>query len=86
MWGVTLYPYILYRHERDDVSDQMFRHELEHVYQIRRDGFFKFYFTWLRDAYRFGYDNIPYEIEAYAVQHEPLTSVEELIKLLDGEV
>jgi len=76
--GKVLYPFVLF--SQSEVSDQLFRHELEHVYQIRRDGFLRFYLTYLYHAIRYGYENIPYEIEARENQSNPLTPAEKNLK------
>lgn len=77
--GVVLYPWMLFKGEPSQVPDYLFRHELQHVYQIQRDGFFKFYFKYLWYLLRHGYLDNPYEVEAFAVQHDPLTDEEQVL-------
>lgn len=74
----VIYPFMFFRQHRVDVSNRLFRHELEHVYQVQRDGWFKFYLGYLWDWLTNGRDyyKIRYEVEARAKEHEPLTSVE----------
>ena len=74
--GKVLYPFVLFSQAQEEVSDQLFRHELEHVYQIRRNGWFKFYFMYLVWAVKYGYLNIPYEIDARLAENTPLTDEE----------
>lgn len=70
--GITIYPFVFY----EGVPDLPLRvHEWTHVFQVRLDGWFKFYFKYLvnyfknrlsgmddYDAYR----SIPYEVEAFS--------------------
>lgn len=79
MWGwqgKVFYPYVLFAQSKEDVTDELFRHELEHVYQVQRMGWWKFYISYLWLAIRHGYDLHPYEVEAVSHQTEPLTTVE----------
>jgi len=74
--GVVLYPYVLFKRPPDETPIRLFRHELQHVYQVRREGWWKFYLTYLWYLLRYGYRNNPYEVEARAVQEDPLTAEE----------
>lgn len=76
MEGIVLYPFVLFRNGPSE-SRYLFRHELEHVYQVRRDGFFKFYIKYIWYNFKVGYWNNPYEAEARAVQNHPLTEQEQ---------
>jgi hypothetical protein len=78
--AIVLYPYVLFRRGKREVSDRLFRHELEHVYQVKRMGWFKFYSTYLWYSLRHGYWNNPYEIEARAMENEPLTDAERALR------
>jgi len=78
--GITIYPFIFFKRSRVEVTDKLFRHEMEHIYQVRRDGWFKFYLTYLIHQRRYGYRNIPYEREANAVEDTPLTEAERRLK------
>ncbi len=78
--GWVLYPFMFLRQAKEDVSDRLFRHEMEHVYQVRRDGWFTFYAKYLWHLYKFGYMDHPYEIEAREKENEPLTTVERFFK------
>ena len=87
--GITLYPYIFLRGDQSDYINgsyynkysSVYRHELEHVYQVREFGYIRFYISYLlfylinlglylshRDAYYF----IPYEIAARKAEVEML--------------
>lgn len=79
--GRVFYPFVLFRKPKRKVPTWLFRHELEHVYQVRRMGWFTFHFTYLIHAIRYGYSNIPAEVEASRVQNTPLTEDEQ--KLFD---
>ena len=68
-----LYPFVFFRYVPDDV---LFRHEMEHVYQIMRDGWLVFYVRYLWWHFLYGYANNPYEIEARERASEPLTKTE----------
>ena len=46
----------------------VFAHELTHIYQNRRDGVNTFVTKYLIDAAQHSYEEIPYEVEAYALQ------------------
>jgi len=83
MWGYAgkvRYPFVLFRDSQNRVSDKLFRHELEHVYQIQREGVLKFYAKYLWYLVRRGYKNVPYEIEARAKARTPLTIDERKLK------
>ena len=73
-------PFMFFRPSRVDTSDVLFRHEMEHMYQVCRDGWLKFYVKYLWYSMRYGYLNNPYEVEARAAENEPLTSAERFFK------
>ena len=70
---MVIYPFMLFRQPKDEVSDTLFRHELQHVYQVRDIGWLRFYAKYLYYSLRYGYMDNPYEIEAYDAQDQPLT-------------
>jgi hypothetical protein len=74
--GKVLYPYVLFAVSKAKVSDRLFRHELQHVYQVWRMGWFGFYLGYLWQGIRHGYKNHPFELEAKKHQHDPLTPKE----------
>jgi hypothetical protein len=71
-WGpfaaITLYPFVFVRMP---VSERTLRHELIHVWQVQRDGWFRFYglyvWRWVRGV---AYRDQPAEIEAYSNDHD----------------
>ena len=75
--GKVLYPFVLF--SQSEVSNQLFRHEMEHVYQIRRDGFLRFYLKYVWYSIH-GYQKNPYEIAAVEMQDNPLTLAEKKLK------
>lgn len=77
---MVLYPWVLFRDPKKFVTDRMFRHEMEHVYQVQNTGWIKFYCLYLWYSLRHGYKQNPFEIEARAVQHRPLTKTERQLK------
>jgi hypothetical protein len=66
--GITIYPFIFYRKPKNQVSDRLRRHEMVHIAQVRRDGWLRFYFNYLRESTRVPYSHISYEKEAYRKQ------------------
>lgn len=83
MWrftGRVLYPFVLFAQSKKDVSHTLFRHELEHVYQVRDMGWVWFHlkYTWL--LIRYGYAKHPFELQATQAQRNPLTEAELALK------
>ena len=78
--GMVIYPYVLFKRGPDEVSDRLFRHELEHYYQVQRVGWWKFYTTYLFYNLTEGYKNNPYEIEARNRENDELTQEERNLK------
>jgi hypothetical protein len=79
MWGYggrALYPFMLFAKSRDDVPDWLFRHELEHIYQAVKLGWWRFHLKYLWYLIRYGYGNNPFELEAVEKSADPLTEVE----------
>lgn len=72
--GMVFGPWVWFRGK--EVDDRLFRHELQHCYQIERKGRLNFYFNYIRLWFRHGYRNHPYEIEAYMAQTERLKVTE----------
>lgn len=72
-----LYPFVLFAKEKKDVPVWLFRHEMEHVYQIMRMGWWTFYIRYLWYVLWKGYTDHPFEVEATERQNEPLTATEE---------
>jgi hypothetical protein len=78
--GITIYPFIFFKQKKEDVSDRLFRHELEHIYQVRAMGWLKFYISYLWIGLRHKHKTHPYEEQARKVQHDPLTEEEQELK------
>ncbi len=78
--GIVLWPFVLFRDHADDVDATLFRHEMEHVYQVLRSGIFVFYFRYLWYHFRYGYDANPYEIEAKTAEKHLLSVAEQRFK------
>jgi hypothetical protein len=57
-------------------ADRLYRHELEHCYQVKRMGRLRFYSTYLWHWVTKGYKKHPYEIEAEEHEEEQLTEQE----------
>ena len=76
----VLYPFVFFRASRTYVSDKLFRHELEHTYQVERDGWLVFYIKWLYYRIKHGYLANPYEVEARLASVQPLTKYERITK------
>lgn len=69
---------------------ELFRHELQHCYQIEKNGVLKFYAKYIYYWFRYGlwwggYKNNPFEVEANAVEKRDLTPLE-LKWYLDGRI
>ncbi len=77
--GVVIGHHIFFADPPDSIPEWTFRHELEHAYQIMREGARKFYWNYFWFQIRLGYHKNPYEIEARAVECIPLTINEEEI-------
>ena len=75
--GLTIYPFVFIKYAKADVGSVL-THEMIHVGQIQKDGWFTFYFKYFMhyfiNLFKFGfnldraYRNIPYEVEAYKMQ------------------
>ncbi len=76
----VLFPFMFFRQAQVDVTDQNFRHEMQHVYQVLRYGWWAFYIKYLWLLYKHGYEAHPYEIEAVASEALPLTADERYFK------
>jgi len=76
----VLFPFMFFRQAKEDVDDRLFRHEMQHVYQVLRMGWWVFYITYLWHLWRDGYARHPYELEAHMVEHDELTTVERFFK------
>jgi len=78
--GKVYYPFMLFAKAKEDVSDRLFRHELQHVYQVWRMGWLMFYVRYLWLVIRHGYKNHPFEVEAGEHQYDTYTEEERKLK------
>lgn len=71
--AITLYPYVLYAMEESEAPSWLRRHEMAHVEQVKRHGWFRFYLSYVMyyvagRVAGFGHDqsylSIPWETEA----------------------
>ena len=74
--GQVLYPLMLFRFPKEEVSDRLFRHELQHFYQGQKLGFLMYYLKYVWLNIRHGYRNHPMELEAEEYENTPLTPIE----------
>ncbi len=65
--GITIYPFVFVL-DKDD--KELIRHEMVHVKQVQREGWFKFYTKYIYFNFKYGYENNPYEIEAINKQEK----------------
>ena len=88
--GVVLWPYVIMRPKKYATGQiaqsemmtrralvKLYRHELQHCYQIQRMGVIKFYIRYLWLTLIKGYRDHPDEIEARQYENERLTPLEE---------
>ena len=75
--GVVLGRNIYFSMPANEIPAWLFRHELEHAYQQNKEGVIKFYLKYFWYILRYGYRKNPFEVEAYAVQNQPLDELEE---------
>lgn len=78
--GITIYPFIFFKRRREEVTDTLFRHEMQHIYQVQQLGWIRFYVSYLWESMRKGYKANKYEVEANAVENQPLTAYEQSVK------
>jgi hypothetical protein len=69
--GITLGHRIYFKRNPGWYGPEILKHEMAHVAQIERVGFFKFYITYVLYSLRHGYHNNPYEVEARAAESLP---------------
>lgn len=74
--GMVVWPFMFFKRSPSEVSDRLYRHELQHCYQVKEMGRLKFYTTYLWLLARHGYDKHPYELEAEENEAMPLTDQE----------
>lgn len=83
--ALTLFPFIIFFSSKEETSFITICHERVHVNQIRQIGFFSFYISYLLyflaglihyKHWSRAYFNIPFEIEAFSREYEPLMNDE----------
>ena len=75
--GIVLWPFVFIRPYKNDRQTRvLFRHELQHCYQIKQRGVIGFYVRHLWLLMKHGYWNHPDEIEARESQVNMLTPTE----------
>lgn len=74
--GMVVWPFMFFKRSPEEVSNILYRHELEHCYQVKRMGRIKFYASYLWLQMKHGYKNHPYENEANDREHDALTEQE----------
>ena len=88
--GVVLWPYVIMRPRKYATGQiaqsemmtrrslvKLYRHELQHCYQIKREGIVRFYIKYLGMLMFNGYKEHPYELEANQYESEKLSQLEE---------
>lgn len=84
--AITLYPYVLFADQKS-AALPVAKHEVVHVRQVRKLGWFRFYasylWQWCKGMVCFwdywgAYNSISYEQEAYAQQADNVLTPEEL--------
>jgi hypothetical protein len=89
-YNITLYPFIFYI---GVPTEDVVVHEMVHVAQVERLGWFKFYTSYLWEYFKLraigvpkitAYMQIPYEIEAYDKQREFLKEEYERKRSING--
>ena len=78
--GITIYPFIFFKRKKEEVTDTLFRHELQHIYQVRELGWLSFYLSYLWENIRHGYKGNRFELAADLMENTPLTDAERKIK------
>jgi len=58
------------------LADKLYRHELQHCYQVASLGRLKFYSRYIWYQIRYGYKKNPFEVEANQREGDPLTEDE----------
>ena len=87
--GVVLWPYVIMRPKKYATGSiaqselmtrrslvKLYRHELQHCYQIKRMGIIKFYIRYMFLNFVKGYQNHPDELEARQYENEKLNDLE----------
>ena len=90
--GLVLFPFILISTKEEETLPSVMKHELTHVRQIYREGFFSFYFQYgymmMKNSFYCTNDSLfsnnSFEDEAYEIEDEPLTQEDKLLSNWKG--
>lgn len=75
--GMVLVRLILLKSQPSVRADEvLYRHELQHCYQMQEKGTIRFYLSYLWELIRRGYRGNKYEKEAFQLQYTRLTPTE----------
>jgi hypothetical protein len=87
--GITLYPYILFAkpagHYRGKLPtfERMLKHEYVHINQVRKLGWFRYYYKYIAENFKVGYKNNKFEVIAYTMEKGALNAEEKAAVLED---
>lgn len=90
--GLVLFPFVLISTKEEETLPSVIKHELTHVRQIYREGFFSFYFQYIymmmKNSFYFNSDSLfrnnSFEDEAYDIENEPLNNEDKLLSNWKG--
>jgi hypothetical protein len=91
--GIVLFPFVLISTKEEETLPSVIKHELTHVRQIYREGFFSFYFQYVcmmmkNISYFYSTDSLfsnnSFEDEAYEIENEPLNEKDKLLSNWKG--
>ena len=77
--GIVIGRRIMFAQPADQIDSVTLRHELQHAYQIVRDGLVRFTLKYFYYRWRYGYKDNPYEVEARQRAELPLSETEEAL-------
>jgi hypothetical protein len=72
--AIVFYPFVFFADTFENTSKPLLNHEYIHIMQIKKYGFFKYYYLYLKDYFKNlikyknhldAYYNIKFEVEAY---------------------
>jgi hypothetical protein len=81
--GIVLYPFVILSTTKEKTRTSVFKHEITHVYQVKREGFFCFYCKYLCHIFKKAcscstdiFIENEFEDEAYDNENNPLNKEE----------
>ena len=83
--AIVLWPFVFFRNPKYGVTRRLFRHELEHCYQVERMGVARFYLRYIYEMIRWKHSERPLEDEARAAETKALTP-EEVVWYKSGRI